>query len=243
MHQAKIGIVEDEFIIANDIRQLLEELNYAVPKPCKNYAAAVLMLEKESPDLVILDIQIEGDKDGVELAEYIRRNIDIPFIFLTANSDACTVERVKKVQPNAYLSKPFNKNDLYLSIEIALSNFNIQRTGNKEKTDENYLVKDSLFIKDGQYFHKVKLDDVLFIASEGAYITFHTETKKFLVRGSIPQYLEKINAKNFFRVHRSYAVNLDKLELINSSFLKIKDIEIPISKNFRDELLTLINIG
>ncbi len=243
MYEAKIGIVEDEFIIASDLRQLLEELNYVVPKPCKSYDAAVLMLEKESPDLVLLDIQIDGDKDGIDLGMHIRSNYDIPIIFLTANSDKATVERAKKVQPNAYLSKPFNKKDLLLSIEIALSNFNMQQAPDKKKSADNYLIKGALFIKDGQYFHKVKFDDVQYIESEGAYVTFHMAAKKFLVRGSIPEYLDKINAKNFFRVHRSYAVNLDKVDLINSSFLKINETEIPISKNFRDELLAQLNTG
>ncbi len=201
------------------------------------------MLVQESPDLVLLDIQLDGDKDGVELAEYIRKNYDMPIIFLTANSDAATVERVKKVAPDSFLTKPFNRNGLVLSIEIALTNFNQRRVPGVPKNDDNYIVKDALFIKDGQYFHKVRFDDVLYIESEGPYVTFYTEAKKFLVRGSIPQYLEKINSKKFFRVHRSYAVNLDKVDLINTTFLKIKETEIPVAKNSRDELLSLINIA
>lgn len=244
MEQYKIGIVEDEFIIACDLRQALEEMEYTVPKPSKDHDSALAMLEKERPDLVILDIQLDGTRDGIDLAENIRKQYDIPLIFLTANSDAPTVERAKKVQPNAFLTKPFNKKDLLLSIEIAISNFYNQRGANiGQKNEDTYLMKDVLFIKDGQYFHKIKVDDIAYIACEGAYVTFHTEGKKLLIRGSITQYLEKIGSKKIFRVHRSYAVNLEKVDLINTSYLKIKEVEIPVSKNYREELLAQINIA
>jgi len=242
MHQAKIGIVEDETIVASYIKSVLEELNYIVPEPCKNYEEAIAMLETEKPDLVILDIQLAGDKDGVMVAEYIREHIDIPFVFHTANSDEATVDRVKKVRANAFLTKPFQKKDLLISVELALSNFSKQPTAKVVSPGENYLIKDSFFIKDAQYFHKIKFDEVLYLESEGAYVTLFTEKKKYLLRGSITQYLEKMSSGKFFRVHRSYAVNLDKVEIINTSFLTIRDEKIPISKNFRDDLLALMNI-
>lgn len=245
MQQVRIGIVEDEFIIASDISQMLEELQYQVPRPCKSYNAAVEMLEKETPDLVILDVHIDGDKDGIDVAEHIRQHYDMPIVFLTANTDVQTVERAKKVHPDSYLGKPFNKKNLMLAIEIALSNFQGRKKQKEQQADEStgYVLKNALFVKDGQYLHKIKFDELLYLASEGPYVTFYTEGKKYLVRGSIPEYLEKINVSSFFRVHRSYAVNLDKVDVINSSFLKIKDTEIPISKNYRDELLSRINIG
>lgn len=242
MHQAKIGIVEDDLVIASYIKSILEELNYIVPEPSKNYEAAIEMMETEKPDLVILDIQLDGKKDGVMVAEYIRQNIDIPFVFHTANSDVATVERVKKVRPNAFLTKPFQKRDLLISVELALSNFSKQPAPKPNAEGENYMIKDSFFIKDAQYFHKIRFDEVLYLESEGAYVTLYTEKKKYLVRGSIAQYLEKMNSRKFFRVHRSYAVNLDKIDVINTAFLTIKDDKIPISKNFRDDLLAMMNI-
>lgn len=243
MYRTKIGIVEDEFIIASDIKSMLQELDYEVPKPCKNYEEAIAMLVKERPDLAILDIQLAGEKDGIDVGDYIRQHLDMPFIFLTANSDIATLERVKRLMPNAYLTKPFQKKDLHVSIEISLSNFSFAQNANSTVPGEHLLIKDSIFIKEGQYFHKLAFSDILYLEGDGAYINFHTEKKKFLVRGSIPQYLEKMRSDKFFRVHRSYAVNLDKVDTINTSVIIIKGIEIPISKNYRDELFTFINIG
>jgi len=242
MEHIKIGIVEDDLFTAGCLQSILQELRYTVCAPCKNYDEAILMLESEKPDLVILDIQLENDKDGINVAEYIAANFDIPFIFHSGSYDEITVQRVKKVRPHAFLTKPFQRTDLLIAIENAVNNYNIRTTSKPDFAIEENLVNDSFFVKDAQYFHKIKFDDVLYIESDGAYITLVTEKKKHLLRGSIQLYLEKMKSYKFFRVHRSYAVNLDKIQYINSSYLTIKDHNIPISKNFRENLLALLNI-
>src|ERR1700733_4741535 len=119
----KIGIVEDEMLIAERIKTILDSLGYEVAGPCGTYTDALQMLGNEKPDLVLLDIRLSGAKDGIDVATEIREKFDIPFIFLTANSDAATLERAKKVNPPAYLVKPFTKDDLFTSIEIAFHNY------------------------------------------------------------------------------------------------------------------------
>jgi CheY-like chemotaxis protein len=103
LKKVKIAIVEDEMIIASVIQDCLQKLNYEVVNPVMSYNEAIEMLFTEQPDLVIIDIRISGSKDGIELAEYIRENYSIPFIYLTANSDKETLSRAKKTTPNAYL--------------------------------------------------------------------------------------------------------------------------------------------
>ena len=127
MNTLTIGVVEDEMIIADNLCNTLKKIGYQHTQPVSSYATAIEMLEKEKPDLVLLDIQIKGAKDGIEVAHYIREHYDIPFIFLTANSDPATVERAKQTHPNAYLSKPFTKDDLFTAIEICMHNFSDHR--------------------------------------------------------------------------------------------------------------------
>ena len=121
------------------------------------------MLREEQPDLVILDINIGGKRDGVDIARFIRANLDMPFIFLTANSDPATVIRARETHPNAYLVKPFHKADLYTAIEIALYNYNQEQNSVQRNNTgkEKKVLQDSLFIKEGEYFHKVNFDDIL----------------------------------------------------------------------------------
>src|SRR5437764_652072 len=117
MEHLKIGIVEDDFIIAESIIVALEKIGYNHTNPANTYESALEMLRAESPDLVLLDITLKGKKDGVEVARVINEDYDLPFIFLTSHSDNRTVERAKEVHPSAYLVKPFTEPDLFSSIE------------------------------------------------------------------------------------------------------------------------------
>src|SRR5687767_1717336 len=106
MEKVKIGIVEDDEIIAKNLTIILKSLGYDTPVPANNYEEALKMIENWKPDLVMLDIQIDGEKNGIDVAEAINRDFKIPFIFLTSNSDKYTIDRAKKVFPPAYLIKP-----------------------------------------------------------------------------------------------------------------------------------------
>ncbi len=240
MSKIKVGIVEDEVIIADDIQLLLEQLEYDVLQPCENYEEAVAMLQNEQPDLVILDVNLGEQKDGIDIAKYIRSNMNIPFIFLTANSDIATVTRAKVTNPNAYLVKPFNKSDLFTAIEVALFNFNTIKPPTQEK--EKKILKKAVFIKDGEYFIKVPFDEILYLSSEHVYVVVHTKQRKYLVRTTMQEYIDSFDADLFFRIHRSYVANLEKIEKINSTSILVGGEELPISKNYRESLLNLLNI-
>ena len=110
-------VVEDEIVIADNICMILEDLGYEVLEPAINYEEALETIKEDVPDLAILDIQLGGRRDGIDLAWKIKEDYSFPFIFLTSNADAATVERAKKVAPPSYLVKPFNKDDLFTSIE------------------------------------------------------------------------------------------------------------------------------
>ena len=123
MSKIKVGIVEDEMIIALGITETLKELGYEPTQPATNYTQAMEMIARETPDILLLDIQLSGAKDGIDVAAAVRKGLSIPIIFLTANADAATVQRAKEVSPDAYLVKPFRPKELFTSIELCLSNF------------------------------------------------------------------------------------------------------------------------
>lgn len=240
MSKVKILVVEDEIIIADNICDILENLGYEVLEPAINYTEAIETIENDKPDLAILDIQLAGKKDGVDLAWTIKEEYDIPFIFLTSNADPKTIEKAKKADPPAYLVKPFNKDDLYTSIEIALYNFSKK---SKDAEEEHAIVKDALFFKIKNVFHKIKFADILYLKSDHVYVEVHnSKGKHFVHRGSLSNLIEKMPS-NFFRTHRSYLVNLDFLESINNQNVIIEGLEIPIGKNYRNDLINRITIG
>jgi CheY-like chemotaxis protein len=117
---ARILIVEDEVVIAMEIESLLEQLRYEVVGHASRGEDAIDLAEKHHPDLILMDIRLKSEMDGITTAETIFRRFKIPIIFLTAHSDPSTLERAMNLQPYGYILKPFRKNDLFTSIEIAL---------------------------------------------------------------------------------------------------------------------------
>lgn len=119
----KILIVEDEPIIAEGIALHLKNSHFSVSDIAYDADEAVTSLQKKNPDIAILDINLESDKDGIQIAEYINKVCPIPFIFLTSYSDEVIMERAKATSPAGFIVKPFNKNTLIATLEIAISNF------------------------------------------------------------------------------------------------------------------------
>ena len=132
MKKIKVGIVEDEMIIAETISLALKKLDYFPIEPAYSYESAIRMLNNEQPNIVLIDINLNDELDGVDLAHYINSNYSLPIIFLTANSDRNTIERSKQTRPNAFLVKPFSNEDLFSAIEIALFNHEMQREETKK---------------------------------------------------------------------------------------------------------------
>jgi len=120
MKKTKILIVEDEGIIADDIANVLRKKNYEVIGICPSGKKALEAIEKEIPDLILMDIMIKGDIDGVQTADLIKEKIDVPVIYLTAFTDDNTIQRAKITDPFGYILKPFEERELYTNIEIAI---------------------------------------------------------------------------------------------------------------------------
>ncbi len=120
MTKAKIMIVEDEWIAAEDTQYKLQELGYIVTALASTGNEAIQKAEEDKPDLVLTDIVLEGEMDGIEVAKQIYSSFDIPFIYLTAYADDEILERIKITEPFGYIVKPFTNEDLKITIELAL---------------------------------------------------------------------------------------------------------------------------
>lgn len=119
--KARIGLVEDEVVVAMDIRAQLERLGYEVVSSARTASQGIAQARAERPDLVLMDIQLAGERDGISAAEEIRQSLAIPVVFLTAFADESSLERAKAVSPYGYIVKPLDEYDLETSIEVALS--------------------------------------------------------------------------------------------------------------------------
>lgn len=245
----RILIVEDNVIIADDMQSMLEEIGYEIVDNVIVYEQAERVLKAEQVDLVLIDIILASDKTGIDLGKHIRENYDIPFIFVTSNSDKATVENAKTVKPNGYLVKPFEQQDLYTSIEIALSNFTYgaAKSSSEENMNDddvpmsNSVLKDSIFVKKQHLYYRIQFGDIQFIKADNVYLEVNTVDKKFLVRSPLKDYLEKLPKKKFYRAHKSYIVNVDHIDAINSKDVMINNNLIPISKDFKEFIISAMN--
>ncbi|HTY21696.1 MAG TPA: response regulator [Desulfomonilaceae bacterium] len=121
MKKPRILVVEDDRIIASSLRMILEKLGYEVTALASTGQAAIREAEETKPDLVLMDIVLDGEMDGIEAARVIRSHLDIPIIYLTAHADHAMRERAAVTQPFGYLLKPIMKDDLRQMVEGALS--------------------------------------------------------------------------------------------------------------------------
>lgn len=243
----RILIVEDNVIIADDMQSMLEEIGYVIVDNVIVYEQAVEVLKNKEVDLVLIDIILASDKTGIDLGKHIRDIYDIPFIFVTSNSDRATVENAKSVKPNGYLVKPFEQQDLYTSIEIALSNFiSVVKKDDSQEVEEekqmsNKVLKDSIFVKKQHLYYRIPFGDIQFIKADNVYLEVNTVDKKFLVRSPLKDYLEKLPQNKFYRAHKSYIVNVDHIDALNSRDILINKTLIPISKDFKEFIISEMN--
>lgn len=142
----RILIVEDEAVIAMDMAQQLRGFGYEVVGIAANAERARQLAEQTQPDLVMMDIVIKGPQDGIEAARAIRRERDVPVVFLTAYGDTATVERAKSAAPMGYLMKPFRPNELRTTIEVVLNKHALER---KLRESEHWLTRTLQCIGDG----------------------------------------------------------------------------------------------
>lgn len=243
----KILIVEDEIVIAANMTRILENMGYEVVGLKMDFEKVIGTLEAENcpPDLILSEINLCGNRDGIELAEEINKRFDIPIIFTTTHNDMATIERAKKVNPINYLIKPLTPEQLYIAIEIAM--VNLARKEGKFKHDEEdvtqgLFIKDALFIKEKFRYTKMPISEMLWIKAEGNYLEIQLADRKELIRASLGTFLEKLNRNNFFRTHKSYAVNLDYLTKFDPKSVTILQTIIPISKPYAEKLLKRLEV-
>ncbi|MCF6183208.1 MAG: LytTR family transcriptional regulator DNA-binding domain-containing protein [Bacteroidales bacterium] len=234
MSKTKILIVEDEPIIASDVEMILEDLAYEVTGIEDNAIDAKTSIETNRPDLIFLDINLEGDEDGIMLAQDINENYRIPFIFLTSNTDIQTINRVKRTKPKGFIVKPFSEKDFKPVIEIAL--FSSNNTKEKIATQP-----DSFFVKTTNGLVKINTNEIFYIQADDNYSAIITSSKKHLVSLTLKKVDEKLSQSNFIRVHRSFIININFINKIKDGFVYIGKKEIPIGRSYQEYLFSKIS--
>jgi DNA-binding LytR/AlgR family response regulator len=248
MDTLRITIVEDEFIVAEDLRMILEGEGYAVTGTLDTAESAYDHILHENPDLVMVDIRLRGPMTGIELTEKLRLLRPMPVIYLTANSDEETYQRARRTKPQAFLVKPFNVRTLLATVDLAFYNFSENREADEiidpapfENKPLAIPVSDGFFIRAGGKHRKIKGEDLLFIEADGSYAKVVTEGGQYTISQNLSAFQRKSNLSSLLRVHRSYLVNINRVDSFDETYLYIGNHHIPISKSYRNDFLSVLN--
>lgn len=218
MDNIKILIVEDEIIIAEHIKELLEDESFNNVRMAHDKEEALDEMQNFVPDLILMDINLNGINSGIELAE--KKNTQSKVIFLTGQNDYELMSKALATNPDSYLTKPIKNHDLIAAIQLFIL---------KNKASH-------VFVKYGNKAVKIEINDILFIKSDDIYIDIQTSTKKYTIRESLSAFVKELNNSNFIKVHRSYVINKTKITLKKIDSISIGKFEIPISRRSNLEL-------
>jgi DNA-binding LytR/AlgR family response regulator len=244
MSQIRILIVEDELIVSKDLEQRLKRLGYDVVGTAATGLKAIELANEKLPDIILMDIMLKGDMNGIEAADIIGKTLNIPYIYLTAYAENNTLEKAKLTEPYGYIVKPFKEIDIVTTLEMAVH----KHQKNKEILDERNLLyqlvdnrdtNDFVFVKSKSKFIKIRTDDIIFIEALKDYVIIHTIEEKFTIHSTMKDIERKFDFDNYLRVHRSYIVNTIKISTIehNTIIMENHRKEIPIGGSYKQNFI------
>jgi len=237
----KILMVEDDMIIAADISMQLTKFGYEVIGICTRAEDALKTIESNRPDIILMDIVLTGKMNGIEAAQIILENFQIPVIFLTSNSDDATFQRAITTKPYAFISKPFQKSELERTIKLTFQRVAVEKESpsDYEATDHVSAMEDRLFIRHKGQMVKVLLSEILYVEADRNYCKIHTDGQTYLLSVPLRNVESQLPSEKFIRVHRSFVVNLQKIDAISEfhEYLSIQSYQVPISRRTKEEVV------
>jgi len=216
MRRIRVIIIEDEFFVANHLKDLVEQLGFSVVGVYYS-GEQFLRTTDWQFDAAVVDIFLSQEMTGLDVAVHLNER-QIPFLFLTANKDSRTLNLASKLQPRAYLSKPFNPNDVSAALQMI-------------SFESSPLIE----VRSAHGIEGINANAIYYIKSDGAYIELHTDQGRIIQRKLLKE-IGSTLPDFFVRVHRSYIVNTHYLEQRSSSSVVVHGTVIPISKGFREQL-------
>ncbi len=254
MEKIKVLVVEDEFIVSKDIQNSLIKLGYLIVGAAATGEKAIELALSTEPNIILMDIMLKGSMNGIECAEHIIKEKNLPIIFLTAYADQSTLAKAITVQPYGYILKPFKDIDLHTSIELAiykhskaqelLNERNLLYSLVENKEVKQQQTEEHIFVKSNSKLVRLVKTEIVFVEALKDYVNIHTLTGKFTIHSTMKDIEAKLGQTEFVRVHRSFIVRMNQITSIDSSSLVLtKDMKvIPIGGSYREELNNRISM-
>jgi DNA-binding LytR/AlgR family response regulator len=237
MEGVRVIIAEDEPLIVADLENQLKKAGVHVLASFESGEEVLQHLSNDQPDILLLDIQLYGDLDGIDTAHQVNKLYNIPVIFLTSNTDKHTFNRAKLTFPHSFLSKPFRIKDILHSIELALE----LDDDFEPKHIESLSLNDRIFVRERDYLYKVLFKDILYIEADGAYTRIITREKSYTISQTLKKIEEKLHSTSLIRIHRSFVINIEHVDRLSENHVHIDKHMIPISRSQKDRVSSIFD--
>ena len=237
----RILVVEDEYAIGLDIKTRLEDMGFEDIVLVGDFEDGLMTVVNNEPDIALLDINLGGKRSGIDLARIIREKYNFPIIFITAYSDKNTLEDSIGVAPDGYITKPFKDVDLRNCILLAVNKFGGYDNSSEENAASAIKNQEEIFVREKGSLIKIRKKSIYWIEAMDNYTIIHLKNKKHLVNSFLKDVLENLG-EDFIRIHRSYAISIDKIAKIDSNCVIIGDKAIAIGVKYKNDLMTRINL-
>jgi len=250
MAMTNVLVVEDEKIVSKDIQLSLKRLGYTVVGTADTADGAIAAAQEHRPDVILMDIILKGEKNGIDAATAIRAEMDIPIVYLTAHSDEATIQRAKESEPHGYILKPFKEVDIRTNIEMAIYKHSKENELKRERDMLFNLVEgakgetDHIFVKSNSRFVKLKLDDLYFVEALKDYVVINTLEKRYTIHSTMKDIEARLPSDRFMRVHRSFIINVNRIAAIEQPNIILENDKkvVPIGGSYKEALSERINL-
>ncbi|MEO1051718.1 MAG: LytTR family transcriptional regulator DNA-binding domain-containing protein [Bacteroidota bacterium] len=228
--EKSVLIVEDEPLIADDLVCYLEDMGIQDIDVSLKYDDALKKLSEQDFSLAMLDVNLSGDKDGIDLANFINRQKPVPFIYVTSYYDQSTLSRAKATNPYGYILKPFDKQEVYVNVEMA---FHKIRLSSGQKPDK-------FFVKDKEGLIPIEPKDILYVEAFDNYAKVFTADQSYIISHTLKSIENKLIPFGFERVHKSYLINFAHISRINEGYVFFGEQTIPIGRAYKAAFMSKI---
>jgi two-component system, LytTR family, response regulator len=239
MDNISVLILEDNPVESAALAMVLEANGFTVAGITTSSAGALALLFNQKTDLVIIDIFLDGNPEGISFAEAINAipNMAIPFVFLTNSANRTIFERAKLTRPFSFLMKPFNELEIIYAIEMAVEKFYAQPNVFHSKEQDTVVSSEYLFIRKKDSLKKVAVENIVYIEVEERYCNIITEAEKFTILISLTKITGLLDARQFIRTHRNYIVNAEKITevIVADNLVLLKgNHQVALSEKYRE---------
>ena len=241
MKQLSAFIVEDELLVAEELASLLLNWGYKVVGMSDNPEESIGKILMETPDILFMDVNLNSEKDGIDIVTNVKKIYQPIVIYITAYSDQETLQRIKTSKPDAFLNKPFDEKHLEMAIEIAVNKYEEKKE--LIKVQQHEISPEYFFLKVKGKYHRIDFNDILYLEADGSYSKIYLKERVITLSSNLKLMNEKIVHNDLLRIHRKYVVNIKKIISFDDAYVWLdENTSLPVSESYKSSLLLSLKL-